>query len=96
MPSPPPPQSFPTAAFNVALELYPSLVEKVYTSKLKNDKKVSDALERDKWRFEELPAAVAQAIGSGQKGARQGKAGNDVKDGGLTRGAVERLVQWKM
>jgi hypothetical protein len=85
-----------TAAFNVALEQYLSLVEKVYTSKLKDNKKVSDAFQRDKWRFEELPGTVAQAIGIGQKEARQGKASGDVKDGGLTKEAVERLVQWKM
>lgn len=96
MPSAPPPQSLTLAGFKAALELYPSLVEKVYTSKLKDDKKVSDALRRDKWRFEELPATVAQAIGVGQKKATQGKGSGDIKDGGLTKGAVERLVQWKM
>ena len=96
MPSTPPPQSLTTATVKVALELYPSLVEKVYTSKLKDPKKVADALQRDKWRFEELPATVAQLIGSRQKEVKPGKASGDVKDGGLTKGAVERLVQWKM
>ncbi|KAK4935528.1 hypothetical protein LTR10_023439 [Elasticomyces elasticus] len=96
MPSAPPPQSFTIDAFKIALELYSSLVEKVYTSKLKDHKKVTDALQRDKWRFEDLPATVAEIIGSGQKEAKDGKTGGDVKDGGLTKATVERLVQWKI
>ncbi|OAL32823.1 hypothetical protein AYO20_07780 [Fonsecaea nubica] len=61
----PPPGTISLAAFREALGLYPSLVEKVYRSKLKNDdKKVTEALKRDRWRFEELPAAVAAAAAS--------------------------------
>ncbi|KIW85908.1 hypothetical protein Z517_01301 [Fonsecaea pedrosoi CBS 271.37] len=58
----PTPSAIPLAAFREALRLYPSLVEKVYRSKLKNDnKKVTEALKRDRWRFHDLPAAVAAA-----------------------------------
>ncbi|KAI1616643.1 ADA HAT complex component 1 [Exophiala viscosa] len=96
MPSAPPPQFLSIGGFRVALELYPSLVEKVYTSKLKDPKKVADALQRDKWRFEELPANVAHMIGSRQKDVKHEKASSNVKDGGLTKNAVERLVQWKI
>ncbi|KAH0844559.1 hypothetical protein FOPE_10030 [Fonsecaea pedrosoi] len=58
----PTPSAIPLAPFREALRLYPSLVEKVYRSKLKNDnKKVTEALKRDRWRFDELPTAVAAA-----------------------------------
>ncbi|EXJ58662.1 hypothetical protein A1O7_06090 [Cladophialophora yegresii CBS 114405] len=65
MPRPPPatpsPAALTASSFQKALALYPSLVEKVYKTKLKNDgKKVTEALERDRWRFDELPASVAQ------------------------------------
>ncbi|EXJ71657.1 uncharacterized protein A1O5_05465 [Cladophialophora psammophila CBS 110553] len=115
-----PPSAISPSAFHQALKLYPSLVEKVYRSKLKNDpKKVADALERDLWRFEVLPAAVAAAtaadaasstgVGRAQVTTQASKKDESKKKrslpdaldgssvgGGLTKDAVERLVQWKM
>ncbi|OQV01404.1 hypothetical protein CLAIMM_06771 [Cladophialophora immunda] len=107
-PSLPPPTAISPTAFHEALQLYPSLVEKVYRSKLKNDdKKVADALKRDRWRFEELPAAVAAGVGSATAAAQASKKDStkkkknspDAQDGGgggLAKDAVERLVQWKI
>lgn len=94
MSSLPPPSTIPISAFNYALSLYPSLVENVYKSKLKDPKKVSDALKRDKWRFEDLPASLAQT--KGVDPTSQPNTTHDLKEGGLTKDAVERLVQWKM
>lgn len=86
----PSPSAVSLSTFKHALDLYPSLIEKVYKSKLKDPKKVADALQRDKWRFEELPSMV-----TGIKISKARQSG-DVKEGGLTKEAVERLVQWKM
>jgi hypothetical protein len=79
-------------------------VEKVYKTKLKNDRnKVAEALKRDIWRFEELPAAVSQKKADGdQAKVRDGKPNATPKEGaggvalGLRKEEVERLVQWKM
>jgi hypothetical protein len=91
MPIIPSPAGLTLSTINSALELYPSLVEKVYKAKLKDPKKVADALKRDEWRFEDLPSLVAEArVWKGSKGSA------DIKEGGLTKEAVERLVQWKM
>ena len=91
MPAVPSPSSLTPEGFKAALEIYPLVAEKVYQSKIKDVKKASEALERDKWRYEELPAAVAIArLGKTQKGAK------DVNGAGLSKEANERLVQWKM
>ena len=100
----PPPSILTLTTFRKALELYPPLVEKVYKAKLKNDsKKVSDALERDRWRFEELPHATAERKAEFDRGReRDGKETRMLKADasagatGLTKADVERLVQWKM
>ncbi|OAP60932.1 ADA HAT complex component 1 [Fonsecaea erecta] len=114
----PPPSEISPSAFHEALKLYPSLVEKVYRSKLKNDaKKVADAVKRDRWRFEELPAAIAAAAGRGattEVGLEIARAAaqaskkdknkkkqsppdvQDASSSGLTKDAVEKLVQWKI
>ncbi|KIX04645.1 uncharacterized protein Z518_05515 [Rhinocladiella mackenziei CBS 650.93] len=76
--------------------MYPSLVEKVYRSKIKDPKKVKDALQRDQWRFDELPTAVAEMKSRGIIEAKGSKSNVDVKGGGLTKEAIERLVQWKI
>ncbi|KIW67225.1 hypothetical protein PV04_06491 [Phialophora macrospora] len=102
--SSPPPAVLTPTSFQKALELYPSLVENVYKTKLKNDRnKVADALKRDRWRFEELPAAVSQKKANvGQATERDGKANGKPKGGagvaalGLSKEEVERLVQWKI
>jgi hypothetical protein len=60
------------------------VVEKVYAQKLKHDvKKVKDAMARDHWRFEDLPAQFEGSLKAG-------------KYAELAKGDVERLVQWKM
>jgi hypothetical protein len=80
--------------FQQALSLYTSLVESVYKSKIKDSKKVSEALDRDRWRFEELPSTVAQMKTNGKSPTSKSNA--DIHGGGLSKKAVERLVQWKM
>jgi hypothetical protein len=91
MSSLPPPSSITSSAFKVALELYPSLAEKVYKSKLKDSRKFKEALERDLWRFEELPASIAA-----MKKGKPDKAGKPKSDARMSKETVERLVQWKM
>ena len=73
--------------------MYPSLVEKAYKSKLKDPKKVVDALLRDRWRFDELPSSISEMKEGGED---HGRKNVNVKKGGLTKETVERLVQWKM
>lgn len=91
MSSLPSPTSIGPIGFAAALELYPSLVEKVYKSKLKDAKKFNEALERDKWRFEELPLSICPP-----NAETEGKAGKSQKQLSLSKATVERLVQWKM
>lgn len=86
------PSNISLPGFRTTLELYPLLVEKVYKSKSKDDSKATEAIRRDKWRFEELPATLA-ALKNAKKTAFKAP---DVDDGGLTKDALERLVQWKM
>ncbi|KIW18773.1 hypothetical protein PV08_03062 [Exophiala spinifera] len=81
MVSVPGPSAITSTAVQTALELYPSLVDNVYNSKMKDPKKVKAALERETWRFEELPQEL------GHQKARKG---------GLSKEQVERLVQWKI
>ncbi|KEF56212.1 uncharacterized protein A1O9_07793 [Exophiala aquamarina CBS 119918] len=86
MSSLPLPSSTTLSAFKVALELYPSIAEKVYRSKLKDSKKINEALERDRWRFEELPLSVAEV--------KKGKPNKT--EAYMSKKTVERLVQWKI
>ncbi|OCT51651.1 hypothetical protein CLCR_09314 [Cladophialophora carrionii] len=101
----PDPAALTPSSFQKALALYPSLVENVYRTKLKNDRnKVAAALERDEWRFEQLPAAVSQrkANVNQAQNVRDEKATSKPKAGArgtaleLSKDEVERLVQWKM
>jgi len=82
----PPPASITLSSFKVALDFYPNIAERVYRSKLKDSKRVNEALERDRWRFEELPASI-----SAMKKRKSNKAGVY-----MSKETVERLVQWKM
>lgn len=91
MSSLPPPSSITPAGFKVALELYPSIAENVYKSKLKDSKKVKEALERDRWRFEELPVSIAA-----MKQGKPAKTGKPKREACMSKETVERLVQWKM
>jgi hypothetical protein len=92
----PSPSTITLETFQIALNCYPSIVEKVYKSKIKDTKKVSDAIERDRWRFEELPFTVAQLKSPGGTNVTTLKGKTDVRERGLTKEAIERLVQWKM
>ena len=93
MPVPPSPSSIGLSTFQQALTLYPALVEQAYKSKLKDSKKVADALLRDRWRFDELPSSIS---GMKARGGDPKDKNVDLREGGLTKEAVERLVQWKM
>ncbi|EXJ85026.1 hypothetical protein A1O3_05701 [Capronia epimyces CBS 606.96] len=96
MASLPSPASLSADAVQQALNLYPALVEKAYRGKLKDSKKVADALERDQWRYEDLPAAIASMKPGGENEAKQPSSHADIVHGALTKNAVERLVQWKI
>ena len=65
------------------LALYPKVVEKHYASKTKDPKKVSEAIERDKWRYEDLPRSLR--IKNEQS-----------KPMDMSLAELARLVQWKM
>jgi hypothetical protein len=92
----PSPSTITSETFQIVLNCYPSIVEKVYKSKIKDAKKVSEAIERDRWRFEELPSTVAQLKSPIGTKVTTGKGKIDVRERGLTKEAIERLVQWKM
>jgi hypothetical protein len=87
MASLPSPSSLTLTSFKVALDLYPSIVEKVYKSKLKDAKKIDEALKRDRWRFEELPASIA-AIKKG----KPDKVRKVTSEDHLSKETVEKLV----
>ncbi|KAL2423395.1 hypothetical protein ABEF95_008062 [Exophiala dermatitidis] len=91
-----PPSTLSNDAIREALGLYPSLVEKVYRSKLKDPKKISDAIERDRWRYEGLPGAIALLKSETKHEDDVGSSSADVAEGALTKEALERLVQWKI
>lgn len=91
MSSIPSPSEISRASFQAALALYPTVVEQLYATKVKDPKKVAEAVQRDKWRFEDLPSQIA-AFQNGQTTPVT----KDVTGGGLTKDALERLVQWKM
>lgn len=65
------------------MALYPKVVEKHYASKIKDPKRVSEAIERDKWRYEELPRSLR--IKNEQR-----------KPMDMSLEELGRLVQWKM
>jgi hypothetical protein len=76
----PPAASITKESFAKILNLYPSLIRRVYASKLKNNEaKVKEAADRDDWRYEELPKVLRER-----------------KKGHLTKDEIERLVVWKM
>jgi len=75
------PNSINTSVIAHCVSLYSSVVDKVYRSKIKDDKKFKTALDNDRWRFEELPRTVQQRRAAGK---------------GLSKDELERLVQWKM
>ncbi len=68
---------------NYCLSLYPKVIEKHYASKIKDPKRVSEAIKRDQWRYEELPRSLRHLDGQ-------------VKATAMSLEQLERLVQWKM
>ncbi|KIV88839.1 hypothetical protein PV10_08477 [Exophiala mesophila] len=79
------------ASFQAVLALYPAFAKQAYGVRLKDPKKVAEAVQRDKWRFEDLPSQIAAA-----RNGETTLAMKDIKAGGLTKDALERLVQWKI
>lgn len=71
------------------IALYPTVVQRVYEAKTKNDsKKLSQALEDDAWRYGALVELVESRR---QDGSSSGSAG-----GWMEKAELERLVRWKM
>ncbi len=92
MSSPPIPGTITLSQLTRLLSLYPVTVEKAYklSTRLKDPKKLSGALQDDKWRYDELPTILA---------ARRQVGKEDEKDEAapwLEKGELERLVGWKM
>jgi hypothetical protein len=83
MASPPSPEDITLDQFNHYLSLYPNSIERHYSTKIKDEKKRVEALSRDRWRYEELPASLA---GKGSKH----------ESPPMTLANLEKLVQWKM
>jgi hypothetical protein len=83
--TPPSPTSITHAQFTHLHSLYPTVVKRVYEAKLKDAKKLAQALEDEVWRYEGLVKLVE---------ARRGK--DDSAGGWLEKAELERLVRWKM
>ena len=69
--------------FHRLLRAYEEVVKAVYGKKIKDGKRLEQALKDDVWRYEELPTQLG--------GDRLVEASNN-----LDKAQVERLVQWKM
>ena len=83
--SPPSPTSTTHTQFNHLLSLYASVLKRVYEGKIKDGKKLAQALDDEAWRYEGLVKQV------------KGRKGKDDKTGGwLEKAELERLVRWKM
>ena len=77
------PATITIAQIKHCLSLYPKVIEKHYKSKIKDQKKVPEALARDKWRYDELPPSLVPQ--------------NDRGHGtSMSLEQLEKLVQWKM
>lgn len=87
------------AQYATVLAQYQHIVETVYKqkSKLKDPKKLSDALKDDVWRYEELPKLVKSRETATAPGMKDGnKKILGCQGGYLEKKDLERLVQWKM
>ena len=51
---------FTREVFDHLLSLYDKVVEAVYQSRIKDSKKLAEALEDDRWRYQELPETLAE------------------------------------
>ena len=65
------------------LTLYPKIIQKHYASKMKDSKKVNEAVKRDKWRYDELPPTLGYPAKKGMETH-------------MTLEQLGRLVQWKI
>ena len=83
----PSPSTISAAQVSHLLSLYQSTLEAIYkgTSRLKNPKKLSKALEDDVWRYETFPRTIRERAESGSKEKIY-----------IEKPELERLVQWKM
>ena len=85
-----PPRVVPTtitrAQFAHLHSLYPTVVRRVYEAKIKDAKKLAQAIDDDAWRYGGLVKLV-----HGRRGKDDGAAG-----GWLEKVELERLVRWKM
>ena len=92
MSSPPTPETITPSQLTHLLSAYPVTLEKAYklNTRLKDPKKLSRALEDDRWRYDELPRILAAR--------RVGGKGDEKSEGApwLEKGELERLVGWKM
>jgi hypothetical protein len=93
LPQRPSPSSITATQLNRILSLYPSTLEAVYkrNSRLKDPKKLAQAIKDDTWRYEELPRIVA-----GRRGEKQGDSADGSKGAWLEKAELEKLVGWKM
>ena len=74
------------AQFTHLRSLYPTIVKRVYEGKIKDGKKLGQALEDDAWRYEGLVKVL-----EGRRKSKDGGAG-----GWIEKAELERLVRWKM
>ena len=77
------PATITIAQIKHCLSLYPKVIEKHYKSKIKDHKKVPEALARDKWRYDELSPSLRPQDDNGTGTS-------------MSLEQLERLVQWKM
>lgn len=94
-PSPPTAATITGPQFAHALSLYRATVARAYgrNARLREPKKLSDALDDDAWRYDQLPRTLA-ARGAGGTAAAGG--GGGPSSSWLEKGELERLVAWKM
>lgn len=80
------------ASFVHLHSLYPTVVKRVYEGKIKDAKKLVQALDDDAWRYGGLVKVVHGRRGKGDAAAAGGGGGG----GWLEKAELERLVRWKM
>ncbi|ERF71142.1 hypothetical protein EPUS_05971 [Endocarpon pusillum Z07020] len=92
MSSPPAPETITPSQLAYLLSIYPVTLEKAYklNTRLKDPKKLSGALEDDRWRYDQLPRILAarRAVG------KEGEKGEGAP--WLEKAELERLVGWKI
>jgi hypothetical protein len=81
------PEAITTAQITNLLSLYPKVIRSHYSSKIKDPKKAAEALKRDTWRYDELPANLTKATSK----SKPVKASNP-----MSLEQLSTLVQWKI